>query len=478
EKRIKVARINDIQVVTPTTVTAPAKVAPHASMKRHRSSVSSDTIVPSPCPIVRIRDKPWLSITQSQDSAVDNMQDLYKYSIDVLLHNIYIGGAQENIAVFLLQCYKARYWHLSKVVFLHVLAALCASSEAKLVIDAVHTVHSTCISAVLPPSLWLRNPQTFYQLVLGLRQPSLITVTKCAHVVAEILTAATTEANANATEMLSQDAIATIHAAFWLWHSSYKLSLSLERICMSLHALEAQAQRKRGGTMDKSARQTFLNRVRGHGTYLSTSIRTLVVLSKHSSKSKMSHRGSAVGPKEPHEAQNATNNLPLERSLVLPPTVPEAAPAMHRVRTKRSILQVIKRSRVLPEAPRISMVARSKGLTFVTPAILAEIERRQALRSQFESALSRAMDACRVDARRGPASTDVPRFHMSQRSEFLVSIVTKLYLGAGECAMVEFAATALDPELQSYFREYVLPLIVQLQLPQSSLWRRLRSIWR
>ncbi|KDO24726.1 hypothetical protein SPRG_10260 [Saprolegnia parasitica CBS 223.65] len=466
EKRIKVARINDIQVVTPTTVTAPKPVS-HKSLKRRRSSVSASILAPSPCPIVRIRDKPWLSITQSQDTAADNMQDLYQRSLEVLLQNIGVDGAQETIALFLLQCYKARYWHLSKVVFLHVLAALCASTEAKFVIDAIHTAHSTCVSAVLPPSLWLRHPSAFHQLVLGLRQPSLVTVTKCAHVVAEILTAATTEANANTMEMLSQDAIAAIHAAFWLWHGSYKVSLLLERICMSLHALEAQAQKKRISSADKSPRQTFLNRLRGNGTYLPTSIRALVVLSKQSSK--VSQRRSVVDP-------TVATVSPLEPSQVQPPTTP--VPSMHRARTKRSILQVIKRSRVLPEAPRISMVSRVKVLNFVTPAILTEIERRQALRSQFESALSRASDACRVDARRGPASADAPRYHMSQRSEFLVSIVTKLYMGAGECAMVEFAATALDPELQSYFQEFVLPLTVQLQSPQRSLWRRLRRISR
>ncbi|EQC25235.1 hypothetical protein SDRG_16890 [Saprolegnia diclina VS20] len=347
----------------------------------------------------------------------------------------------------------------------------------KLAMDAIHTAHSTCASAILPPCLWLRHPSAFRHLVLGLRQPSLVTVAKCAHVVAQILTTATTATTVNALELLTQDTIATMHAAFWRSHDSYKASVLLESICMSLHMLEVQARRKLVGSLDTNGAPplSLLGRVKACSAHLSSSVKSLVIRSKNSLQTRLSHDASGVDATE--ETTPPFSYGPIQPPThCRPPPLLDAAPSLRRIKSNTGIAKAVEHSRVLQEVPHILIPSRIKVLNFVTPAILVEIERRQALRDEFKTALQRALDTSRQDVRRGPSVTDVAlrRRHTSQRNQFLVSIATKLYTSAEECAIVEFAATALDPEVQAFFEQNVRPLVSLLQTPHQSPWHRLR----
>ncbi|OQS01360.1 hypothetical protein ACHHYP_01205, partial [Achlya hypogyna] len=488
EKRIKVFRVEDVKAATahlssmlslecipPQDVPTPSSA--HSSgwtsyLSRSRSATSRvvAATVPSSYHVVLIRDKNWISKGESSDAAVTHFQGLYQYSLEVLSQSRAAGDlvALYEAALFLLQWYKTRYLRLSNAAFIEVTAALIGAHDTKLVVDAVHSLYCACRADVLPAELWLKNTSAFHQLVFGLRQRSASTVAKCAHVVASVLAAAIDDKSVNLYILLSPAAIGTIHDAFWAWHASYRVSNILEKTCLHLHTLEMQHRKKImcSRPLALSPPLSIAEKIKLKTTELRSNVKSFIARSKNSVGVSGDVTESAA-PRTMGEkcASKSTLRFPTktaatdqtESSFDL-----QTKPPLQRVRSKAAISQAVARSKTLQAAPRLPTGSRLTVFSFVPPEIIVEIDRRQMLREQFSNVLHRAAKLHQGNTEKaGPSLNDVipnaTRPTASAKLDLVLHKIATLYFEAQECAMVDYAATALDPNLRAFFITNIEP---------------------
>ncbi|OQS00746.1 hypothetical protein ACHHYP_02822 [Achlya hypogyna] len=436
--------------------------------------------------VVEIREKNWISKIEPPEAAAVHLQNLYLSMLEALAQSCALDtrGCMLEAAQLLLEWYRSKHLRLSKTVYLHVLTTLCVQPDPMLAADALHTLSQLSLEQrVLPAELWLKHPNHFNYFVAALGHPSATTVSKCAVVLAWLLEVAETSSSTNLFALLNPASIAKINSAFTKWHAVYAISDGLERVCASLYCLQMRMRvgRVKLNKQPSKAKQLV--------DWLVTTVArpSVTIISQH-----FSHRRSTssahVLPKSMGRAsrtllsglvRNATMRLhPPTPSTSFPAVVepgvaPTPQPSVAKPpMTSQELLSQHHGALVRPRLSRLRTVRGTmKGkkdhdhFTFVTPETMSEIQRRRSVRRKFEDLLREtqtkydavvSLKGDRLETeRRRPDDLGV----MDGYSKLLA-----LYSDAEDCALRDFVATALSPQLRAFFFDHVQPFGASLHI--------------
>ncbi|KDO25802.1 hypothetical protein SPRG_08745 [Saprolegnia parasitica CBS 223.65] len=216
--------------------------------------------------LVRLREKHWIVKVETADAAVYSCTTLYNSALEILAQSCAIGdvSAMQSTATFLLEWYKAKYLRLSKLVYLHVLSTIAATSDARLVTHATLTLYRLVLDNVLPLDLWLHNTTYLNHFMAALGHASSITVLRCATVLNLVFQGAADNPRTNLFLLVTPESRALIHAAFYRWHHVFDVSVLVEDLCIRLYNLEVAHQMKRKPRQAKQPRKAALAPTAGH----------------------------------------------------------------------------------------------------------------------------------------------------------------------------------------------------------------------
>ncbi|OQS01378.1 hypothetical protein ACHHYP_01206 [Achlya hypogyna] len=512
EKRIKIFRVEDIHgmllntvylchvewQLLLTTVTAPFY---ESRTLRGYWALSMPRPELTEYHVIQIRGKNWISKVETPEAAVAHFERLYQYSLEVLSQSRAAADpvAMREMALFLLQGYKARYLRFSKPVFLEVLTTLCVAGGDKLAIDAVHSLYSANLDGLIPAILWLRQSSLVNQLAAALGHPSASTVTKCALTLASILEKA--EGVVNIYVLLTPETMSALHRAFHRWNRLYRVSDALERLYLALHAIEKQHFQHTLQNRAKKASIQVLSMIAATGARVRRSIVAVMAgpigsLSTEVAKRKSwlvsapipssrvaadirSRRGH-FNPSVTSPRAEATIDTPYDRGKChLNPGNSRDS----RVDAQAAFYSIHEASRAPFDAtssPRNSPfltatdAAEPKSSTndkfkfaLVPTEVVAEIDRRRHLRVAFEHLLQEAF-AIQGSSVKDPRSSllDAPAEVLVQHQGHRVNVTSslvELYHTSEHCALEDYISTVLDPKLGAYFNTQVKPCLHVLE---------------
>ncbi|EQC29480.1 hypothetical protein SDRG_12728 [Saprolegnia diclina VS20] len=489
------------------TVTSP--ISGRATPYR-RSIVSIPSVVDSNgYYVVAIRDKNWIAKLEAPDPALQQFDALYRAMLEMLEQSCTLDDhtAMFEAASFLLQWYRSSYLHLNKTIYLHIVATFCALPDIASAADATYTLHQLTVELrTLPADLWLSNASDLNRFVQALGHPSANTVAYCAEVLAHLLAAAETKPSVNLYVLLMPSSIARLHAAFSSWHRNYRISDCLERACTSLYCLQLRSnlgKRNSIGMRQQSTAKMFValvtqitsvvarpivesvrRRSSGRALTLPTSTGRRISANVYGAARDAAGKGILLNgfvqptglsrmPSLSHGAQEAA---------VPPPAQPKAKPMTSQALLAQFVATStparLARSRTMREStkPRTAKKASPDHFTFVTPEMLAEIQRRRTLRQQMLELLEATYARFQTTASR--TTTEKGR-HNASAIDVMITYtkVLQMYVEAEDCAMADYVATALDPSLRTFFHTNVQPFM-STYLARIRASQRLRAWWR
>ncbi|OQR94361.1 hypothetical protein ACHHYP_01448 [Achlya hypogyna] len=431
--------------------------------------------------IVAIRGKRWIAKEQTPQSAVTHHAELLATALDTLNDACMLQciPAMHECAVFLLEWYESRYMRLSKASYLHVLTAICATRDLKRVVDATHTLHKLCLDGHLSTQLWLQSADYFNNFSVALDHPNPTTVYKCATVLALVLQVAEKDPKTNPFVMLTPEAMNRVMRAVGQWTDDYRISATVEAICMRLYSMEVNHQRNRAQRRKKRAhgflawlQEQFLTKIQGGAVQSSGSMNirsTVAATASRRNSESYANMAARVAPPGTRKASFIGRS-----TAVVGPTFSAAGPTLSAVTEAaaaappqpeaRSITVDLMLDRSFkPElstaGPKRSL-ARPDKCILVTPVVLKEVERRRATRRQLEELLrrARAMYEDSAEVADAPVARGRrPRNHDLAEAKFNLVMI---YTTANACALSDFVETGLEMGLRYFFEAHVRPMIV------------------
>ncbi|OQR97040.1 hypothetical protein THRCLA_07101 [Thraustotheca clavata] len=529
QKLVKVCRVENIVEINPSEVISGIQGEPSfatATFKRilsglplstrhfirnlHTPSDPFTSMSPLKFHIVKVKHKNWIAKEESPEAAVANFQSIYLMGVEVLNASCALDdrSIMQESAIFLLQWYRARYLRLSPAIFLHILVVLCASSNFKYVIDAVHTTHKLIVEGTLPLVLWQQNPSFLNLFALALDHSSPDTIFKCTKVLATVLEYAEDATSINLYTLVDPSTIGRIHTTFYKWSSHYGISESVERLCLSIYCIQLRIQKKPSAlkkptlTKQKTKAAIVANWAHHVGTQINATLVTVVASSAASVHSvgaslsrRVSHRQNLATNQKITSIQNLRAIDNSHGSSVIHPIHAEvlhsrlssnkriatpSEPSVPEILTSKLLLSQFLTSTTKPSLKRngsgrdlsvTKLRFRKDGkqgpvdrFTFITPDIIGEIQRRSVLRKQFSDLLTIVSTKYTLAATQRHGD-----HHYAMSIEFMQSFtqLLELYLEAEECAMQHYAAIAIDEKQRNFIELHIKPFMKTQQKKSS-----------
>ncbi|EQC41044.1 hypothetical protein SDRG_02100 [Saprolegnia diclina VS20] len=458
--------------------------------------------------LVRLREKHWIVKVETSDAAVFSCTTLYNSALEVLAQSCAMGDvtAMQSTAVFLLQWYKAKYLRLSKLVYLHVLTTIVATSDARLVTHAALTLYRLVLDNVLPLDLWRQNTTHLNFFISALGHAAASTVLRCATVLNLVFQAAADDPRTNLFLLVTPASRATIHAALHRWHHVYDVSVLLEDLCIRLYNLEVAHQTKRKPSPIKRSRKTSFNNVLQWFGARKRSITNAMVdqaaVIVRSAESRMSRRSIARerGGESRLRIESRRLSAPLNNLMGLRPLVAHRSVKQSvgyflshvssngrrdNATCSPSSTKVAPAIVVAPKPPpparcpslravnfatidaTARTVVRLDRLTFVTPAIVAEINRRRGMRKQLLDLL-RSAQSLQSEPNANSNNAVAPQARTRNLLDEALTKAGHLASSAPECAIADYVAHGLPPELLAFFDTHVAPRLLHATTPATA----------
>ncbi|OQR83377.1 hypothetical protein ACHHYP_14769 [Achlya hypogyna] len=375
----------------------------------------------------------WMSERLTSEAVAVEYQRLYTVALRVLkqtIENDDRDGMRES-ALFLLQWYRTGYLHLAPEAYLQVLAALCASGDVKIVIDATHSLHEATTATVLSLNLWLEHLMPLQAFVNALDAPSATTVGKCATVLAMVVEAAKADRRRSP---LFGEAIRKVEIVMQRWRACYIISDALERVYATVAAMEPSRQRRRGG-IPNIVKESVTQRTS------IASVTETAALSSFSNSIKPP-RKTQVAPVGPHSA--LIDNSKLVGTSQAKPAMPQ--------RIFDGLGWLMGRP-LYTNLARAVLGTKETGTTAsgIDVSVLAAVVRRRERRRQFADTLARAYE-CYVNAKCRNSSRRRSKCYGFQD---IIEEVLERYHAPDECAIHDYVATAVDADVRAFFVPYL-----------------------
>ncbi|OQS03773.1 hypothetical protein THRCLA_03935 [Thraustotheca clavata] len=428
------------------TILRPTTITPAASLH----GTDFHTII--------IGDAHWISHMESPSSAVVQCQRLATLAFDILTKcaNTNDRTALHECALLLLQWYRSGYLRINSANYLQILTSLCATGHDKYTIDATHSLYQNTINDIFPMDLWLESPLYLNLLLCAVKHPSRVTVFKAVSLLAMVLSyAERLEEPPLMATLFTPTSAALLFQAFQKFSNVYNISEAIERSYQSLHTIQVIQKKPKGAQNLRF--QAAARRVK---QLLKSKIAPVLARDSGPSSRMTGNKSRLSGRASGAETTTKPSTLgpPVRAIMTAMPSYKST------LRAQTSFRQVIRAIQAKGKITPTYIIA--------TPEILNEIDRRVSLRRQLvqksELAKLQAELAVREHRNVHPGRISFQRHGID---ETLMDVIN-LYNFAAECALKDFVATALDPELRSFLEPHLSASDIQsIQPGNSPRWR-------
>ncbi|OQR99489.1 hypothetical protein ACHHYP_06016 [Achlya hypogyna] len=382
--------------------------------------------------VIMIGYTSWISYKEPPQEAVTQLERLASLAFDALVHSVALrdSAAIYDIGTFLLQWYRTGYLRLNKSRYLQLLTALCSADQPKIVIDAVHTLHTLTTDGVFTMELWLERSLVLNGPIAALSHASRSTVLKAASLAASVAAKAAGGTKTLGT-LLSPAAATNLHCAFTHWRAAYDVSHALENVYQNLYQIQLR-QLQLPPPPSKSTR---------------------LLWAVNHAKAKFQRH---IGRVEPAPSSTRVASMKTRLSLLLlkgaKRNTADSSPRPEPPPKTMSFHHLVRAVRAKPRPPTV----------YVPSDVLAEIERRQSLRRQFVLKLELAF-----------AMQKAPHSSEGEVAEAVMNAL-KLVHFADEGAIRDFAKSALEPALQVF----VSPFVQKFETLHPTRRHTVKGFWR